>query len=798
MSDGRLMPLAILCMLLVSPFAAAATPTADRSAADSAGGQAITDLAVDPSGQFVAAVVAYDASRINTGLPVGTGGARDDVYLCDYGPATAPTSGQGCRGLRHASTVVPTSQTPNAPQRVDATSLESTGRQGIYAVAGPGRYVSAWRSTSNVPTWTVATEDAYNALNISLSRDGKLVAIGTAPASPTAGGFVEVRNMDDAGKLLWRLPLTNAAGAQVRPTALDMSRTGNILAIGTTDGLLVTDPSSAERPSGTLGGIPQADAVNAVRLSADGRFVVAAATNGVFLATITRENGKPVISPSSVFNRGFGTAAQDAAFSLDGSRFAVAAGNRIHFFQRLDTAAVAEPIGEAYDTGAAVASLAYDEKGQLLVAVSGSKVFGFGPNKNTPMWTFDATQAAYGALDGPLRKVGVSDDARRVIVAGATKTTAYSNHLGVNATLTSTNGTSTLAPTQNLSLTLAVKNTGSLADNYSFSIVTPIGWQTASAQGLRLSPEESGSVRFDVVAPAGGEPGVYGVQVRVRSALAEAQNPQTSYVAGPAFNITIPRSVVLKVEAPDERLLLRQGAEQTLSITLRNEGNALGVVNLSARQELTRGTSWDVRFVPEQLQVPAAGTAQASMIITAPSDAGSGDRNIITVRAREGTSVEATDQITAYVNAEFGAELRTNQTTWEFYPGQVQTIRLNVTNVGNTDDVYNLTANVTANVQSDWRVTLESPQITVARGQTRQIAVTVKALASDARDGTLTLRSVSQSSPDNTENSLVLSLVSVPRPPTREDDERLVPSLAPMLVLLAVALLAAVRAGGRR
>lgn len=798
MFDGRLARLAILCILMVSPLAAAATPATNRTAADSADGQDITDLAVDPTGQFVAAVVAFDNTRVQ-GTPLSSTSPHDDVYLCDYGAALQPGSGTGCRGIRHDKVVDPAAQAPNAPQRVDATYEDTSGRQGVFAVTGPGAFVSAWRSTLNVPSWTVETVDELPALNVSVTSDAKRVAVGTAPTSLSAPGYVEVRNLASQGELFWRILLKNAAGGDVRPTSLDISRTNSILAIGTTDGLLVTDPTTPAAPTGTLGGIPQVDAVNDVVLSADGRFVVAAASNGVFLGAITRENGKPVITPSTVFNRGFGVPAQEAAFSLDGSRFAAAAGSKIHFFHRLDTAAVAEPLGEAYEAGATVTSLDYDAKGELLVAVAGSKVFGFGPGKNTPIWSFDATQGAFGSVDAPLRHVAVSDDAQRVIVAGKTKTMAYSSVLGVNATLTSTNATTTLAPTQTMSLSLTVKNTGSLTDNYSFSIVTPIGWPTATAESVRLYPEESRTVRFDVAAPAGGEPGVYGVQVRVRSALSETRDPQAGIIASPSFNISIPRSVVLKVEAPDDRLLLRQGGEQTVSVTLRNEGNARGVVNLSARQELTRGASWDIRFNPEQVEVPAAGSAQVSMIITAPSDSGSGDRNVITLRAREGTTVEATDQVTAYVDAQFGAELRTNRTSWEFYPGQVQTIRLNVTNIGNTEDVYNLTSSVTPGaVESDWRVTLESPQVSVTRGQTKQISVTVKAVASDAREATLSLRALSQASPDRTENSLVLNLLTIARPPTDSDRDRLLPALAPMLVVVAIALLAVLRHGGRR
>lgn len=792
MSDGRLTRLAILAVLLLAPLAAAAPPSPRHSSPDAMDGQDITDLAMEGSGQFAASVVAHDAARLNLG---GLSQDHDDVYLCDFGSTAQPTAGAGCRGIDHVDDVQDSTQAPNAPQRVDATR-DGSG-QGVYAVAGPGAWISAWRSTSNTPTWTVETEDEIPATNVTLAADGSRAVFATTPSSPTSSGRIEVRNMAN-GQLLWDLTLTSDTG-NVRPTSLDYARSGGILAIGTTSGLFVTDASTNTAPTGALGGITQVERVNRVITSADGKYVVAAASNGVFLGTITRDGAKPIVQPSSVFNRGFTSEVQDVAFALDGSRFAAASGNTLHFYRRLDTSQLAEPLG-SQTLPSTITSIAYDQEGQLLVALAGTMVYGFGPAKLTPIWSFDASQTAFGALDGPLREVVVSDDAQRIAVAGKTKTMAYNSILGVTATLASTNATTSIAPTQTLNLTLTVKNTGSLADNYSFSVLAPFGaWQTTSLDSVRLDPNETATLPLSVTAPPGGEPGVYGVQVRLRSALAEERNPAVGFVASPAFNITIPRSVVLKVEAPDDRLLLRQGGEQTVSVTIRNEGNARGLVNMTARQELTRGATWDIRFVPEQIEVPAAGSATVSMIVTAPSDAGSGDRNIVTIRAREGETAEATDQVTAYVDAQFGAELKTNLTAWEFYPGQVQTLRLNVSNIGNTEDTYNLTYSITpSTVESDWRVTIESPQVTIARGQTKQIGVTVKAVASDAREAALTLRSISQSSPDREENTLVLSLVTVPRPPTDEDKDSFLRGPSPALVVLAVALLALARFGGRR
>lgn len=814
MFDGRLTRVAILFLLLAAPYAGAAPPAANRTSSDPTDGQEITDLGVDPTGQFAMAGVAFDNAKATSGLLPGSSTHRD-LYLCDYGPSERPTSGSGCRGLRHPpQTVISETQAPSAPQRVAATSVEVGGRQGIFAVAGPGPYVSLWRTTSDVPEWTRTALDNYGATNVTLAPDASRIVFGTAPAaSPTAPGRIEV--FWSNGTRDWSFDLRSPEGGNVRPTSLAYSRTptgpvGSVLAIGTTDGVLFADPSSG-RPTSELGALSQPDAVSKVELSRDGRYLVAAASNGVFLATLERSGSRIVPGAQQIYSRTFGgVAVQDAAISGDGGRFAAAVGHEIHFYRRLDGATLAEPTGEHYRASERITDIDYDEKGNILVAIAGNQVLGFGPNKNTPIWNFTASESSRGALDGPLRRVSVSDDSQRIIVAGKTRTMPYSSIIGVSASLASTSGATTIQPTETMTLVLTVKNVGSLSDNYTFSVVAPVGWTSTSPEALRLDPDPSGrgdvaSVRFNITAPPGQQPGIFGTQVRVRSQalddIAQIRNQPTGYLAGPSFNLTVPRSVVLKVEAPDDRVLLRQGGEQTIAFTLRNEGNADGIVNLSAIQELTRGTSWDVRFQPgDQVIVPRSGTASVNMVVRAPSDAGSGDRNVITIRAREGETVEARDNLTAYVDARFGAELRTNKTTWEFYPGQTHIVTLNVTNAGNTDDVYNLSQTITPTaVQSDWRVTLETAQIVVLRGETKRITVNVKAVASDAREATLNIRAQSQNAPDRNEATLALSLLTIPRPPTDDDDDNLLPTPGAGVALVVLALVAAAaRRGGRR
>src|SRR5439155_860018 len=188
--------------------------------------------------------------------------------------------------------------------------------------------------------------------------------------------------------------------------------------------------------------------------------------------------------------------AQRVALSLSGEYFAAAAANKIYFYHYTGGSSFASPVGQSFATedGSSFTDIAYDSSGSLLVAIAGPRVYGFGRASNVPVWTFDATAAAAGALDLPLKRLVVSDRAERILVAG------------------------------------------------------------------------------------------------------------------PALNMTVPRAVVLNVTAEDRVTTLRAGGTPVpIPITIRNRGNADGVVNLTATQALSRGSSWPVRFQLEQVTVPVGG-----------------------------------------------------------------------------------------------------------------------------------------------------------------------------------------------
>lgn len=789
MLDRSFWRIAIIALLLVAPAALAAPPAKTLDVPSGFNGQEVTDFGLDPTGQFGMAVVAYTSPKL-PGTVITPASQEKDVYRCEFGSTSQP-----CRGLNHRASV---SGAPGAMQVVDVASFPATGGLSArYAVGGPGNALSLWSNLQDTDLWMRTVGDNLVVLNVSVSPDGRRVAAGLAPSSMTGAGRVAI--FDGAtGNPVWEYNLTES-GTAIRPTSLDWSRTGDTLAVGTTSGVFLFN-GEGSKPTSPVGSIATTGFVNKVALSEDGNVLAVAAANGLFYANLKREGGRILADASNVYNRQFTDgAATDVALSLDAQVFAASAGGKIHFFKRNDTAVLAETVREPFDAGARVTGIAYNRDGTLLVAIAGDNVYGFGRSANAPVWSFTATKPESGALDGPLRKVAVSDNAARIVVAGKTKLMAYATVVSAKAVLTSPSNTTSVVPATEFPLTLTVTNTGSLPDNYTLVLNAPVGWTTSSVGTLALNPEQSGQINFTVRAPVGQAPGAFGVEARIRSQTQFAATGSSNlWAAGAAFNMTVPRSVSLRIEATDERLLLRQGGDQSVPVTIRNEGNAEGLVNLSVSQATTRGASWDLRFNEPQVRIPAGEEAEVMLLVTAPSDGASGERNIITLHAREGATVEAKKDLTVYVDAQFGAELRTPNSTLQFRAGDIRTVSVTIQNVGNTEDLYNLTQVLTpASATNDWAVTIDREQITVPRGESRTLSVTIKPRIAEPRDATLTLRTQSQYDPAKREDTLVLTLLASPVEVTR-DDSNLLPLPAPALVVALVAAIALLRRGGRK
>ena len=797
-STRRLTCLMFLLVLLCAPAALAKPPTANRDAPEATSGQDITDLGTDPTGRFTTAVVAYDAAKLNPGgLLPGTAPAttKRDIYVCDFGPANQPRAGTGCRGLNHGASSAGAGSS-GQPQYVDVTSHVGTGGlTPLYAVAGPGDVFSVWSHSSDTARFA-RTFSGTPVVNGSVSPDGSRAVAALSPAGPNvAGRIVLYEASGNTYAYKWELNLSDSQKNPAKPTSLAFSRDGSVLVVGTTRGVLFLDPHGP-RPNDVAGLSPVDTTAPVVRVAlANPPTALAVGTaDGVYYVPLSA--GRP--TAGAVWNRGVAEGVTDVAMSLDGKRFAAAAGTRIQFYRAIDGPLLAEQLADSYDAGARVADLAYSASGDLLVAVAGESVHGFGPARHTPIWSFKATDAARGALDAPLRKVTLSEGGERLVVAGRTKFMAYTNVVSASAAF-GAGPAPTILPTTPLALSFTLTNTGSIPDNYTLVVKRPVGWSGAGPENAALDPDGSAVLNLTVEAPSGTAPGTYPVLVEVRSRAANG------IAATAGINVSLPRAVVLQVVTAEDKLLLRPPTrEDVMPVTVRNTGNAEGLVNMSALQSVSQGPSWEVRFVPEQVRIPPGGEQTVEMRVAAPGEAISGTRNLVTIRAREG-AVEATRAVTAYVDADFGAELLSSNSSLEFRPGESRTLTLTIRNKGNTDDTFNVTYSITpALAAGDWKVTLaEDLKVSVSHGSSRIVSVGIRAAVAEPRDATLTLRAVSQGDPAFSESTTDVLLQSIPADATPDDGDgggSAIPGPAPLVALAAMVAAGLVlrRRGGTR
>ena len=779
----------LLAVLLLAPAAMARPPVPNRDAPDATGGQEITAIGTDPTGRFAVAVVAYDSTKAVPGglIPGATTNTHKDIFVCDLGPANAPRSGQACRAINHPE---PGSGTAVA-MSVDVTSFQgASGLTPVYAVGGPGDAFSYWFHSSDKARFVRHHANAV-VTNVSVSPDGTRVVAGVAPTASGPGRLVVYSTEGDTK---WELELTDSSGTQAaRTTSMAFSRDGKLLVVGTTRGILFIDPLGAKPTSvkTLLGAIDTPTPVSAVAVSRNGNAAVAGTADGIFYVPLA--GGKPI--EGATWNRGVGEGVNDVAMSLDGERFAAASGNRILFYRHIEGPLVAEQLPRPYEAGARVNDLGYDATGSLLVALAGENVLGFAAHRHEPIWTLKATDPARGNLDLPLRKLTVSDTGERIVVAGRTKLMAYTNVVTATATF-GTNAPLPIVPAKPYPVGFTLTNTGSLPDNYTFIVKAPVSWTATSPDNVALDPDGSAVVNLSVEAPAGTAPGVYPLTVEARSRAAGNAQVATAHL-----NLSLPRAIALALETVEEKVMLRQGGEETVSFTVRNLGNAEGVVNMTATQAVTGGVSWTARFSREQLRIPAGGSEQVDLVLTAPSEGTSGARNTLTIRAREGDA-EAVRVVTAYVDAQFASEIVAANSSLEFRPGESRTLSVTLRNTGNTEDTYNVTYVVTPpSAASDWKVTLaEDLKVTLVAGGGRTLSVALRPAVAEPRDASLTLRAISQGSPGNAESSAVVVLTSRPADPTVPDDGgNPLPAPSPLVLLSLVAVAAVLlRRGGLR
>lgn len=738
----------------------------------------VTGLAMDAAGRFAAVVVAVDQTATPIGLP-GTV-SKNDVFAFDLTATGLLYDAQHAAAFR-------TAQLPAGQSVAFGAGISDPGI-GRFAVGGPGNTVTLYNTRGETPLWEKKAEATGHAKAIATSSDGGRTAVAINNPTGTAG---RVFVYDNLGRYVWDFNVTDVTGTSGSPvTVMQIARQGRLLVIGHAEGVTFLDPFSTTKPKGDQVVTYQTNGeVTSIDLSRDGAFVVVGTADG--------SQGFVYFFPSTdrkqPWNRGFSSAINTVAISNEGSFFA--AGTRagdVHFFEQ-DASLVAKPRSDTEKlekfnlAGKSVVKLDYDSTGSTLVATTEVEVAGFHLSRNSPIWRVTGASLS---LEDPLVGALVGDGGERVLVVSGREVTALK--MASSATVEVPGGlVRSAVPGDTVRFDLVVSNTGSAPDTYTFKTSPPAGWTVDAVKPLTLLPDEKATVQVNVTSPTGSAPGSALTRATVESQALASQG-KSPIVKTLDLNVTLARVHNLRIEAGERQISLDQGQEAAFAFTLKNLGNAEALVNLSVTQAPSRGSSWRARFDPDQISVPAGGGAvTGTLLLTAPSDGADGDSNVVTIRARVGSSSVTEHSFTARVNPSFEFALDANETSLVVQSGKSKIVKLTVSNTGNSDDTVNLTLSLPEAARQNWNVKIDREAIDVPRGEKRTVTLTVRSTTKDAPEAAVTVVAVSLGS--GSRESLTISLESaVPDATERTLWQRLTPAPAPLTFLVILAALALV------
>ncbi len=435
-----------------------------------------------------------------------------------------------------------------------------------------------------------------------------------------------------------------------------------------------------------------------------------------------------------------GSSVTAAAISADGRYFAAGtADGTMHFFENggledeTQHYGIPGPTWEQPD-GNRIQDVAISGDGNIVVAASADKVYGFTKATGKLIWTVD--------LQGTVSSVDISNDGDRIAaIANVNGQGHVYGFRQVHDIDIATPDTLVTRPEEPVTGTVRITNNGSVPDRFSISVSQPSGWSASPELVERtILPGRTTTLNLTITPPPLKAPGTYETDIRVISqsgnqgaTLAEVE---TEVLRDPDINIT----------TPDTDLRLRANTEEVHAFQLANKGNSLAWINFTVEQGHSTARAWDVevreyenRFSPYRL--PSGATHTLTLSVKAPASASDGDYNRIRVIA-DGGDTQSVHNVTARVNPTFSLDASVDHPTIEAIPGGSNTTFLRVTNTGNSLDVVRINTTVRPeNLQEHWDVLVPNQQrnLTLGPGETKTVPVTVRPSVEEPKAATVTL-----------------------------------------------------------
>ena len=300
-----------------------------------------------------------------------------------------------------------------------------------------------------------------------------------------------------------------------------------------------------------------------------------------------------------------------------------------------------------------------------------------------------------------------------------------------------------------LSYEVTIVNSGNVGDTYALSASDDAGWVPTLSQGsLTLPAGGSGTVSLTVPVPVDAL-GCTRDNVTVIAVGTGVENSATCVA-----HAAVARGVDVSISPSSQSA--PPGATLSYEVTVTNLGNAPDTFSLSASDVL----GWPLGLSQPSLSLPAFGSGSVSLTVTVPPGTPAGTSDTITVLATgTGASDFATCQATA--STVRGVSVSISPGYDSASPGSTLAYTVTVTNLGNVDDAFDLSASDDAG----WSLGISPTSLTLPAGASDVaiLSVTVPADAHGCLHDNITVVATSLGDPSVSSSATCVAHAAVVR-----------------------------------
>ena len=229
---------------------------------------------------------------------------------------------------------------------------------------------------------------------------------------------------------------------------------------------------------------------------------------------------------------------------------------------------------------------------------------------------------------------------------------------------------------------------------------------TLSDSQVTLAPEETEQITVEVEVPEGQQANDYCWEV---TGTVAGSNPAQNATDTVEMELEVPVLKECSMSLSKTTLNLQPEDVGTLTATLSNEGNSDWTVSMSVTGDPGTGNNKWVSFDgPSSGLLPynsGSGTKSFDIEVQPDDSRSAGSETQITVQAKDGGTLKCVKQFTVVLGQSYGASLSLQSPNLgPIEPGENQSSRVTITNLGNGDDTLRVTV---SSPPSGWSISLE-------------------------------------------------------------------------------------------